>query len=186
MTISRHDTFRPIGQILSADVLPALYRSQKLPLRVFCLGTAGYHGGDDDADGIDRTIELGKCPSPEEAMQLASLRVARGDTQRRLAGMRRFRSRIAVIQDREYGLVLAGEIRASAILWQQPVASNAEARRIVTEASRLRGMAFAASGRGHHGSARDLRFRASLCEARLVDPFWRETAAELLHLPQAA
>lgn len=185
MTISRHDTFRPIGQILAADVLPALYRSQRLPLRVFCLGTAGHHDAD-DAAGIDRTVDLGKCPSPEDAMQLASLRVARGDIQRRLAGMQRFRPRIAVIQDREYGLVLAGEIRASAILWQQPVASNAEARRIVTEASRLRGMAFAASGRGHHGSARDLRFRASLCEARLVDPFWRETAAELLHLPQAA
>ncbi|MCW5722645.1 MAG: hypothetical protein KIS86_16030 [Devosia sp.] len=185
MTISRHDTFRPISQILAAKVLPALYRSQRLPLRVFCLGTTAHHDGD-DAAGIDRTADLGKCPSPEDAMHLASLHVARGDIQRGLARAQRFRPRIAVIQDREYGLVLAGEIRANAILWQQPVASNAEARRIVTEASRLRGMAFAASGRGDHGSARDLRFRASLCEARLVDPFWRETAAELLQLPQAA
>ena len=28
--------------------------------------------------------------------------------------------------------------------------------------------------------------RASLLEARLVDPFWRETTADLLRLPQAA
>ena len=34
--------------------------------------------------------------------------------------------------------------------------------------------------------ARALRFRAALLEARLVDPLWRETAAELLWLPQAA
>ncbi|WP_210403983.1 hypothetical protein [Pararhodobacter marinus] len=55
-----------------------------------------------------------------------------------------------------------------------------------TEASRLRGMAFSASGDGDHASARDLRLRASLLEALLVDPFWRETAADLLSLPRAA
>ncbi|PZR74435.1 MAG: hypothetical protein DI537_45870, partial [Stutzerimonas stutzeri] len=67
--------------------------------------------------------------------------------------------------------------------WQQPVASDAEARRIVTEASRLRGMAFRASD---PGDARRLRYRAAALEARLVDPFWRETLADLLRLPQAA
>ena len=83
-------------------------------------------------------------------------------------------------------LVLGGEIRAGIVLWQRPVASDAEARRIVTEASRLRGLAFAASGRGDHMAARNHRHRASLLEARLVDPYWRETVAELLRLPQAA
>ncbi|NCC25906.1 MAG: hypothetical protein EOM25_12055, partial [Deltaproteobacteria bacterium] len=39
------------------------------------------------------------------------------------------------------GNPVRAEIRAGIILWQQPVASDAEARRIVTEASRLRGMA---------------------------------------------
>lgn len=72
------------------------------------------------------------------------------------------------------------------ILWQQPVASDGEARRIIIEASRLRGMAFAASGERDHATARDLRFSAALLEARLVDPVWRETAADLLRLPQAA
>ena len=81
---------------------------------------------------------------------------------------------------------VAGEIRAGIILWQQPVANDSEARRIVIEASRKRGMAFAASGRGDHAAARVLRFGAALLEARLIDPLWRETAAELLRLPQAA
>lgn len=112
--------------------------------------------------------------------------MSRGDIHAGRDDTLRFRPRIAVIQDSEYGLVLAGEVRAGIILWRQPVASDAEARRVVTEASRLRGMAFAASGRGEHGSARDLRHRASLLEARLVDAFWRETAAELLSLPRAA
>lgn len=52
--------------------------------------------------------------------------------------------------------------------------------------SRIRGLAFAASGRGDHRSARDLRYQASRLEARLVDQLWRETAADLLRLPQAA
>ena len=34
--------------------------------------------------------------------------------------------------------------------------------------------------------ARALRYRAAALEARLVDPNWREHAADLLRLPQAA
>lgn len=185
MTIARFETFRPIGEILAADVLPALYRAQKLPLRISCLGLASADDGD-NADSFERMIPLGECPSPEEAMQIAALRLSRGDICSGPDSFPYFRPRIMLIQDRAYGLVLAGEIRAGIILWQQPVASNAEARRIVTEASRLRGMAFAASGPANRELARDLRLRASLCETRLVDPFWRETAAELLRLPQAA
>lgn len=185
MTIARFETFRPIGEILAADVLPALYRAQKLPLRISCLGLASADDGD-NADSFERMIPLGECPSPEEAMQFAALCLSRGDICTGPGSFPHFRPRIVLIQDREYGLVLAGEIRAGIILWQQPVTSNAEARRIVTEASRLRGMAFAASGRANRELARDLRLRASLCEARLVDPFWRETAADLLRLPQAA
>lgn len=97
-----------------------------------------------------------------------------------------FQPRLAVIEDCAQGLVLAGAIRADVILWQPPVASDAEARRIVTEASRLRGQAFAADGRGDRKAAQRLRDRASLLEARLVDPVWRDEAAALLSLPQAA
>lgn len=89
-----------------------------------------------------------------------------------------------LLQDRDHGLVLAGEIRGGIIFWQQPVDSDAEARRIVTEASRLRGLAtFRTSA---PAEARELRYRAAALETRLVDPFWREAAADLLRLPQAA
>ncbi|WGR57223.1 hypothetical protein E3U25_14520 [Paracoccus versutus] len=182
MTFARSETFCSIGQILAADVLPALFRSHKLPLRISCLGTASYDASD-AANSFDRVIPLGECPSPEEAIEAAALRLSRGDICTGPDSFPYFQPRIMLIQDRDQRLVLGGEIRAGIILWQQPVASDGEARRIVTEASRLRGMAFRAT---EPGDARRLRYRAAALEARLVDPFWRETAADLLHLPQAA
>lgn len=182
MTFVRSETFRSIGQILAVDVLPALYRAQKLPLRISCLGVANYDASD-AANSFDRMIPLGECPSPEEAIQAVSLRLSRGDICTGPDSFPYFQPRIMLIQDQDQRLVLAGEIRAGIILWQQPVASDAEARRIVTEASRLRGMAFRASD---SGDARRLRYRAAALEARLVDPYWREAAADLLRLPQAA
>ncbi|WP_299363760.1 hypothetical protein [uncultured Paracoccus sp.] len=182
MTFARSETFRSIGQILAADVMPALYRSQKLPLRISCLGVASYCASDDE-NSFDRMIPLGECPSPEGAMQAAAVRLSRGDICMGPDSFPYFQPRIMLIQDQDQRLVLAGEIRAGIILWQQPVACDAEARRIVTEASRLRGMAFRASD---PGDARRLRYRAAALEARLVDPFWRETSADLLRLPLAA
>jgi hypothetical protein len=182
MTLSRQGGFRPISQILAHDILPALQGARRLPLRVSCLGNI-------DPDGADAPREqglaLGEVICPEEAMRLADLLVPRGDDRGAVA-LPGFQPRLVVIEDRTQGLVLAGAIRAGIILWQPPVASDAEARRIVTEASSLRGQAFAADGRGDRKTARILRVRASLLEARLVDPFWRATAAALLSLPQAA
>ncbi|WP_137387907.1 hypothetical protein [Rhodoligotrophos defluvii] len=182
MTFSHPDAFRPIGQILATEVLPALYRAQKLPLRISCIGIASY-GGSDKAGSFDRTIPLEQSPSPDEAMRFAALRLSRGDIGTDPDEVLHFRPRIMLIQDREHGLVLAGEIRAGIIFWQQPVASDAEARQIVTEASRLRGIAFRTSD---PAEARNLRYRAATLEARLVDPLWREIAADLLSLPRAA
>ena len=182
MTFARSETFRSIGHILAADVLPALYRSQKLPLRISCLGIANY-GASDEANSFDRVIPLGECPSPEEAIHSAALRLLRGDICTGPDSFPYFQPRIMLIQDQGQRLVLAGEIRAGIILWQQPVACDAEARKIVTEASRLRGVAFRTSD---PGDARRLRYRAAALEARLVDAFWRDAAADLLRLPQAA
>ncbi len=182
MAFVRSETFRSIGQILAADVLPALYRSQKLLLRVSCLGVASYDASD-AANIFDRVIPLGECPSPEEAIQAAALRLSRGDICTGPDSFPYFQPRIMLIQDQDQRLVLAGEIHAGIILWQQPVASDAEARRIVTEASRLRGMALRTSD---PVDARRLRYRAAALETRLVDPFWRHAAADLLRLPQAA
>jgi len=185
MIHTSQSTFAPIGRILTEQVLPGCQRAQKMPLRISCLGTVSYAGAT-DADYRDRTILLGEAASPEGAIALAALRVSCGDIGLGDDTGLRFEQRLIIIQDGALGLVLAGEIRAGIILWQQPVASDGEARRIVIEASRQRGLAFAASGRGDHAPARALRFRAALLEARLVDPLWRETAAELLWLPQAA
>ena len=182
MTFARSETFRSIGQILAADVLPTLYRAQKLPLRISCLGVASYDASH-AANSFDRVIPLAECPSPEEAIQASALRLSRGDICAGPDNFPYFQPRIMLIQDRDQRLVLAGEIRAGIILWQQPVASDAEARRIVTEASRLRGMAFRTSD---PVDARRLRYRAAALEARLVDAFWRETSADLLRLSQAA
>ena len=185
MILSRQAAFAPIGEIVAQQVLPRLRCAQRLPLRISCIGTANYDGLG-DPDGFDCTVVIGQCPSPEEAMTFASQRVARGDFRIKSDDTLRLRPRVIVIQDRELGLVLVGEIRAGIILWQHPVASDGEARRIVTEASQLRGMAFAATGRGDDAQARDLRFQACHLEARLADPFWRASSAELLRMPQAA
>ena len=182
MTLSRQGGFRPIGQILAHYVLPALQGARRLPLRVSCLGSIS----PDDADAPrDHCLPLGDFTCAEEAMRLAARVVSKGDYPGSVA-LPGFQPRLAVVEDCAHGLVLAGAIRADIILWQPPVASDAEARRIVTEASRLRGQAFAAEGRGDPNVARTLRDRASLLEARLVDPVWREEAAALLSLPQAA
>ncbi|GKX34108.1 MAG: hypothetical protein MnENMB40S_17260 [Rhizobiaceae bacterium MnEN-MB40S] len=185
MTCSHPETFRSIGDILAEQVLPQLGRAQKLMLSISCLGTISYDGAT-EADCVDRSIPIGEAASPEEAMALAATRVARGDIRAAPEDTLRFRPRLIVIQDSAFGLLLAGEVRAGIILWQQPVASRAETTRIVIEASRLRGRGFAATGHGDHAAARDLRFQAARLEARLVDPVWREAAAELLRLPQAA
>lgn len=185
MTLSHRPGFSPIGDIITREVLPRLRHAQKVPLRISCIGTASYEGLD-GADEFDRTFVIGQPASAEEAMNLASLRVAHGDIGISTDDTLRFRPRVITIQDADLGLVLAGEVRAGIVLWKQPVASDAEARTIVIEASRIRGMAFASAGRGDTAYARELRYRASLLEARLVDPCWRVTAAELLRLPQAA
>jgi len=182
MTFTPPETFRSIGQILAADVLPALYRAQNLLLRISCLGVASHDAGS-DAERVDRVIPLGECPTPEEAMSLASLHLSRGEISTGSDSFQKFCPRIMFIQDRAQRLVLAGEIRAGIILWQQPVSSDTQARQIVTAASKLRGMAFRAPD---PAEAHALRYRAAVLECRLVDPIWRETAADLLRLPQAA
>ena len=181
MSLSHHTTFASIGEIVARQILPRLRHAQKLPLRISCIGIAS-DDESDDVGGFDRTLVIGQCQSPEEALIIASQRVARGDFRVGQGDALRFRPRVMVIQDNELGLVLAGEVRAGIVLWQHPVASDAEARRTVTEASRLRGMAFTASERGDAVSARDLRHRANLLEARLVDPLWRAFAARALQI----
>lgn len=116
MTFSHPDAFLPIGPILATEVLPALHRAQKLPLRISCIGIASY-GGSDEACSSDRTIPLGQSQSPDEAMRFAAMCLSRGDIGTDPDELLHFRPRIMLIQDREHGLVLAGEIRAGIIVW---------------------------------------------------------------------
>ncbi|ODT21328.1 MAG: hypothetical protein ABS35_17510, partial [Kaistia sp. SCN 65-12] len=123
MSLPRHATFTPIGEIVAQQVLPRLRHAQKLPLRISCIGIAGY-GESDDVGSFDRTLVIGQSPSPEEAMTIASQHVARGDFRISPYDTLRFRPRVMVIQDSDLGLVLAGEVRAGIVLWQQPVTAS--------------------------------------------------------------
>ena len=131
MSLSHHTTFPSIGEVVARQILPRLRHAQKLPLRISCIGIAS-DDESDDVGGFDRTLVIGQCQSPEEALIIASQRVARGDFRVGQGDALRFRPRVMVIQDNELGLVLAGEVRAGIVLWQHPVASDAEARRTVT------------------------------------------------------
>lgn len=182
MTFARPETFRPVGQILAASLVPAALVAARLPLRIYCLGTVNQDAGD-DALGCDRLVPLGQCDRPELAMHIAAMSLSSRDIRASARNLAQFRPRLVLIQDRDHCLVLAGEIRAGTILWQQPVTSDAEARQVVIEASKLRGMAFRETDAA---AASKLQDRAAVLEGRLVDPFWRETASDLLRFPQAA
>jgi len=118
MTFTHPETFRPIGQILAMDVLPALCRAQNLPLRISCFGVASHDAGG-AAERFNCVIPLDECPTPEEAMSLASLRLSRGEICTRSDSFQLFRPRIIFIQDRAQRLVLAGR------LWLTMQARNA-------------------------------------------------------------
>lgn len=86
------------------------------------------------------------------------------------------------ILDREDRLVLAGAAAEGAVAWCHPVASAAEARAVVTEASQLRAQAGRTADWREGDLATRLRHRAELLEARLVDPLWRAFAARALQV----
>ncbi|TQM90042.1 DNA repair protein RadC [Roseinatronobacter monicus] len=86
------------------------------------------------------------------------------------------------ILDRDARLVLAGAASESAVAWCHPVASAAEARSVVHEASQLRAQAGRATDWREADLAERLRQRADLLDARLVDPLWRGFAARALQL----
>ena len=86
------------------------------------------------------------------------------------------------ILDRDQRLVLAGAIAEGAVAWCHPVASAAEVRAVVTEASQLRAQASRAADWQEPGLSAKLRHSADRLEARLVDPLWRAFAARALQV----
>ncbi|MBU4530805.1 DNA repair protein RadC [Hoeflea sp.] len=89
---------------------------------------------------------------------------------------------LLAILDYDQRLVLAGAASDCAVAWCHPVTSAAEARGVVTEASQLRAQAGRAATWGEPDLAAQLRHRADLLDARLVDPLWRAFAAWALQV----
>ena len=89
---------------------------------------------------------------------------------------------LLAILDRDERLVLAGAASDHAVAWCHPVTSTVEARDVVTEASQLRAQAGRAAAWGEPDTAKRLRHRADLLDARLVDPLWRAFAARALQV----
>lgn len=89
---------------------------------------------------------------------------------------------LLAILDRDERLVLAGAASDHAVAWCHPVTSAAEARGVVTEASKLRAQAGRAAAWGEPDLVQRLRHRADLLDGRLVDPLWRAFAARALEV----
>jgi hypothetical protein len=118
-----------------------------------------------------------------EAMALATSRATCDEIAASRDNALRLAPQFVTVVDAEHRLALAGEVRGGLICWCAPVGSDAEARVVVLEASRLRAQAAAAADRS---IAEAFRLRARLLEGRLVDPFWREAARSALDQAQAA
>lgn len=184
--VSHASSFTPTAKLPFDQLISHLRSAAKYPLRITCFGVATFIDNDLDAEAIsfDHTLRLAECRSHNDAIAEAERCITEGDFGTAGKGAWTFAPRVIAILDADGGLVTGGEVRGSAVRWCDPVASDGEARKIVNEASRLRGQAFIETGRNNHAAARNLRFSASILEARLVDKFWRKPTRAVL--PQAA
>lgn len=171
--------FTPISTTTAvAQVVAGLAMAGRFPLVVNCLGDLEFpaarpaHAG----HAIEQTITLARTTSLEEAIAHAENSIEEDVITAVPEGASGFVARLIVIQDGEKSLVLAGKVHARSISWCPPVATDGEARLVVQKASRIRADAAFEAGRNNARAARQLRFRASVLEGRLVDPFWRATA----------
>lgn len=176
----------PTGKLPFDQLISHLRSAAKYPLRITCFGVATFIDDDPNADAInfDHTLHLAECHSHDDAIAEAERCITEGDFGTAGKGAWTFAPRVIAILDAEGGLVAVGEVCMGALRWCEPVTCDGEARKIVTKASRLRGQAFIEAGQSNHGAARNLRFSATILEARLVDKFWREPTRAAL--PQAA
>jgi hypothetical protein len=169
--------FRGPGDNLIGGVLAHLRLAGRLPLRISCRCHAHWDDPALDQLRFDREVDLGTYVDLAAAMIVARTAVASG----RIAAGRdpalRLAPQFITILDAEHCLVLAGDVRAGLIRWCAPVDSDAEARRVVSEACGLRTKARAAMELGDLASVAVLLTRARALEGRLVDPFWRDLGA---------
>lgn len=161
-----------------AQVVAGLARASRLPLEVTCLGDVEFPGGGFAHGGYayEQTVMLTRTTCLDVAIAHAENRVEEDALTDVPDGASGFVARLIVIQDDEKRLVLAGKVHARCISWCPPVATDGEARLAVEKASRIRADAAYEADRNNPAAARQLCFRASVLEGRLVDPFWRATA----------
>lgn len=156
--------------------------AQMQPIAITCIGEV-QKSADDPALGTwwqQESRALGRCGSLAEAVLLARDLAARGGHLPDAADLSGFLPQLLVILDRDGCLVLAGEIQGASIEWCQPVADQAEARNVVSAASRVRARASNQISMDNFSAATELRHQACLLEGRLVDPFWRDDARRVL------
>jgi hypothetical protein len=165
--------------------LAHLRLATRLPLRVSCQCRAHWDDPTLDQLRFEREVDLGTF-GDLAAMATAATSVVPGLIAADRDPDLRLLPQFVTVLDAEHCLVLAGEVQAGAIIWCAPVASDAEARRVVTEACHLRSEARAAIDDGNPTGADALILRARVLEGRLVDPFWRDLAGSLVRQSLAA
>ena len=178
--------FRGPGDNFIGGVLARLRLADRLPLRVSCRCRAHWDDPALDQLCINREVDLGTCGDLAAAITLARKAVASGLVDAGRDAALRLVPQFVSILDAEHRLVLAGEAQLGRVRWCAPVASDAEARRVVSEACGLRAKARAATDEDEPASAAELLSRAQALEGRLVDPFWRDLAAAAVDLARAA
>ena len=178
--------FRGPGDNLVGGVLAHLRLADRLPLRVSCLCVGHWDDPALEQLCINRELDLGICGDLATAMTVVRKAVASGHVNAGRDAALRLVPQFVTILDAEHGLVLAGEVQMGGVQWCTPVDSDAEARRVVSEACGLRAKARAAGDADDPASAAALLTRAQALEGRLVDPFWRDLAAAAVDLALAA
>ncbi|MDQ2067212.1 hypothetical protein Q9295_12605 [Xinfangfangia sp. CPCC 101601] len=177
--------FRSAGRVLISQALAQLQLAQRYPLTVSCSGEARYLDPELEQWAFERSVDLGTCDSLVDAMMLVSTRLGSGEIACGDDPALGFTPQMIAVLDAEHGLVLAGEVSNRHVTWCQPVASDTEARAVVTLACRQRAEAQHLTDLGRHAEASGLRRQAAATEGRLVDPFWRD-AAQLALLQRRA
>jgi hypothetical protein len=166
--------------------LAQLRLATRLPLRVSCQCRAYWDDPTLDQLRFEREVDLGTFGDLEAAMEKAATAVAPSLIAADRDPDLRLVPQFVTVLDADHCLVLAGEVKAGLIAWCAPVTSDAEARRVVSEACQLRAEARAAVGAGNLTGAEALIHRARALEGRLVDPFWRDLARSLARQSLAA
>lgn len=141
------------------------------PFILSCVGEVMTHAPDLGSYPQQVTLLLGRFRRFADAFACARRRGRQHDLC--VEGLSGFTPNLLIIEDALQRLCLAGQIAPTGPFWCDPVTSDAEARQMVLEASRVRSQSVVAAEQGAMAKAQALRFRAAALDARLVDPAWR-------------